>query len=150
MIERFEGESGKRLLAEALADQGIVNGNRKIAADLHEVALLRELDSGDGLITQDAEDNDIFFIISGSLTIEANGRPVATRCAGTHVGEMALIDRKARRSATVVAAEKTVVARVSEPDFSRVADDYPDLWRRIAVELCDRLRNRNRMIRRPN
>lgn len=150
MIERFEGEDGKRLLAEALADQGIVNGDKKVAAGLLEVAQLRELETSDVLITQDAEDNDIFFVISGSLTVEANGRPVATRNAGTHVGEMALIDRKARRSATVLAAETTVVAQVAEPDFSRLADANPELWRRIAVELCDRLRNRNRLIRRPN
>lgn len=150
MIERFEGDRGRHLLAEALVDQGIVNGSVELATKLLEVAQLREIDSGNILITQDAEDNDIFFVISGSLTIEANGRSVATRCAGTHVGEMALIDRKARRSATVVAAEKTVVAQITEQDFSRVADENPDLWRRIAVELCDRLRNRNRLIRRPN
>ena len=150
MIERFEGEDGKRLLVEVFADQGIVNGDKKVAAGLLEVAQLQELKRGDVLITQDAEDNDIYFVVSGSLTVEANGRPVATRNAGTHVGEMALIDRKARRSATVVAAEKTVVAIVTEPQFSVLADANPDLWRRIAVELCDRLRNRNRLIRRPN
>ena len=150
MIKRFEGENGKRLLADVLADQGIVNGDRNVATEILNVAQLRELNSGEVLITQDAEDNDIFFVISGSLTIEANGRPVATRSAGTHVGEMALIDRKARRSATVLAAEKTVVAQVSEPNFSRVADENPELWRRISVELCNRLRNRNRLIRSPN
>ncbi|MCB9924880.1 MAG: nucleotide-binding protein [Planctomycetaceae bacterium] len=150
MIERFEGEDGKRLLAEALTDQRIVNGDKTVVARLLEVSQLRELKTGDILITQDADDNDIYFVISGSLTIEANGRPVATRNAGTHVGEMALIDRKARRSATVLAAEKTVVARVTEAQFSSLADDNPDLWRRIAVELCDRLRSRNRLIRRPN
>ncbi|MCB9941957.1 MAG: nucleotide-binding protein [Planctomycetaceae bacterium] len=150
MIERFEGEDGKRLLPETFADQGIVNGDKKIAAGLLEVAQLRELKAGDVLITQDAEDNDIFLVISGILTVYANGRPYATRKAGTHVGEMALIDRKARRSATVLAAEKTVVAQVTEPAFSRLADANPELWRRSAVELCDRLRNRNRLIRRPN
>ena len=150
MIERFEGENGKRLLAETFADQGIVNGDKDVAAGLLKVARLQELESGDVLITQDADDNDIYFVISGSLTIKANGRSVATRKAGTHVGEMALIDRKARRSATVVAAEKTVVAKVTEPEFSDVARDRGELWRRIAVELCDRLRNRNRLIRCPN
>ncbi|MCO8125130.1 nucleotide-binding protein [Stieleria sp. TO1_6] len=150
MIERFQGEDGRRLLTEVLCDLGIVNGNETVAAKLTEVAQLHELESGDVLITQDAEDNDIFLIVSGSLTIEVNGRPVATRNAGTHVGEMALIDPKARRSATVLAAERSVVAKVTQPALSRLANDTPDLWRRISVELCDRLRNRNRLIRRPN
>lgn len=150
MIERFDGEDGKRLLAKELADQGIVHGDRAVTAGLVEVAQLRELESGEALIEQDADDNDIFFVISGRLEVEANGRLVATRNAGTHVGEMAVIDAKARRSATVLAAEKTVVARVTEPDFSRLAAAHPELWRRIAVELCGRLRNRNRLIRPPN
>jgi CRP/FNR family cyclic AMP-dependent transcriptional regulator len=150
MIERFESEDGKRLLAGAFADQGIVNGDRTVSDELLKVSQLVELEAGEILITQEAEDNDVFFVISGSLTVEANGRPIATRKAGTHVGEMALIDRKARRSATVVAAEKTVVAKVTEPDFCRLAGTNPELWRRIAVELCDRLRDRNRQIRRPN
>jgi predicted nucleotide-binding protein len=111
---------------------------------------LRELAPGEVLIRQDGDDNDLFFVISGSLNVEANGRVVAVRTAGTHVGEMALIDSKACRCATVRASERTVVANVLEADFSRIADEYPTLWRRIAVELCDRLRNRNRMIFPPN
>lgn len=63
MIERFEGDNGKRLLAEALADQRIVNGDLETAAKLLEVTQLRELDAADVLITQNAEDNDIYFVI---------------------------------------------------------------------------------------
>lgn len=150
MIERFQGESGRRLLAEALADQRIVNGGEDVAKALLDVVQLRELSSDEVLITQDDEDNDICFVLSGSMKVEANGRVVAFRAAGTHVGEMALIDRKARRCATVTATEKTVVATVGEADFSRIADENPTLWRRIALELCDRLRNRNRLIFPPN
>lgn len=150
MIERFEGENGIRILAEAMADQGIVHGDASIADELTAVSHLQELDRNDVLIIQDRDDNDIYFVISGALEVEANGCRVAERRAGTHVGEMALIDRKARRCATVTAIEKSVVARVKEEDFSRIADQHPSLWRRIAVELCDRLCNRNRMLRWPN
>ena len=52
MIERFEGVTGKRLLAEALADQRIVHGNVDIANELLDVAQLRELETGDVLITR--------------------------------------------------------------------------------------------------
>lgn len=150
MIERFDGESGKRNLLCAMNEQVIVHGNEAVAGQLVAVSQLQELDAGDVLIAQDGEDNHISFIISGSVEIRVNRRVVAVRAAGTHVGEMALIDKKARRCADVVASEKTVLARVEEGDFSRIADDNPFLWRRIAVELCDRLRNRNRMVRWPN
>lgn len=150
MKERFEGDAGRHLLADALADQVIVHGDHAVAEEFLRVSELKELQAGDILISQDCEKNDIYFIVSGSLNIEANGRLVAIRKAGTHVGEMALIDSKARRCATVKAVEKSVVVKVTEPDFSRIAAVFPDLWRRIAVELCGRLRNRNQMLRWPN
>ncbi|WP_044302653.1 TIR domain-containing protein [Rhodopirellula sallentina] len=150
MIERFSGDDCKRHLIAELRKQTVVLGCEAFAGALANVSHLRELQKGDILITQGGEDTDMYFVITGSLAIQANGRTVATRSAGTHVGEMALIDRQAVRSATVLAAEKTVVAMVSEPDFSQVANGNPELWRRIAIELCDRLRNRNRFIRRPN
>jgi len=150
MKERFESDAGRPLLLAELANQTIVHGSEPLASELLQVSELRELAMNEVLISQDGEENDIYFIISGSVNVEANGRLVAVRQARMHVGEMALIDSKSRRCATVKAAEKTVVAKVQQSDFSRIAASYPDLWRRIAVELCDRLRNRNRMIRCPN
>ena len=40
-------------------------------------------------MTQGGQDNDIYFIISGSVRITVNSREVATRRADEHVGEMA-------------------------------------------------------------
>ena len=37
----------------------------------------------------------------------------------------------------------SVVARIAEPDFSAIADRYPRVWRRIALELASRLRGGN-------
>jgi CRP-like cAMP-binding protein len=143
MIERFQGVEGKRRLRDALLNQVLVKGEPSIADHLIEVATLSEVPTEEVLISQDGEDTDLFFILSGKVRIEANGRLVAVRHSGTHVGEMALIDYKARRSASVIAEETTVVAKVTEPEFTRIADESPVLWRRIAIELCDRLRNRH-------
>lgn len=101
MIERFDGEDGKRRFKGELLNQTIVLGNDKLAEAIAEVSELEELNEGDVLIKQGGEDTDIFFIVTGGFAIEANGRLVAERKAGTHVGEMALIDTKAVRSATV-------------------------------------------------
>lgn len=65
---------------------------------------------------------------------------------GAHVGEMALIDPTARRSATVLAVEYSLVLKSSEAHFSTVANANPKLWRRIAVELARRLTDRNKFI----
>lgn len=150
MRERFQGSGGKQLLLAALANQSIVHGSDEIASELCRCSKLLELKQGEVLISQDGEENEIFFVISGCVHVVINGRLQAVRHAGTHVGEMSVIDSKARRCATVKAAELTVVAKVSQSAFVRIADKHPVLWRRIAVELCNRLRARNSSVRHRN
>ena len=77
-----------------------------------------------------------------SVSVAPSNRDDTVRCAPAYVGEMATIDPSARRFATVRAKEPTVVARVAEPDFSRIANAHPFVWRHLAIELGDRLRQR--------
>lgn len=150
MIERFQEEDGRRKLLEAILLQKCVHGASEMAGDLVEAVSLSELRAGDTLITQGAEDTDMFFLLTGHVDVMVNGRLVARRVAGEHVGEMALIDPRSRRSASVVARETTVVARVTETDLTRVAARHPTLWRYFALELANRLRERNQWHRPPN
>ena len=63
---------------------------------------------------------------------------------------MAVIDSSAPRSASVVAAERSIVAKISEQEFIRLANAYPKLWRSLAIELCQRLIERRKFHREPN
>ena len=78
-----------------------------MARELADVAEVRELFPGEILIEQKSADNDFFFILSGTCRIFVNGREVAIRHAGQHVGEMVIIDPSLRRTATVIASEQT-------------------------------------------
>ena len=60
------------------------------------------------------------------------------------MGEIGLLDTTAVRSATVRALDDTVLARVSEADFTKIATQNPLLWRRIALGLAKRLKERNK------
>ncbi len=150
MLERFQGSEGSRLLAEAVSRQALVGGDLKLAQKLAAEVQLSERDAGATLIEQSAADNDLHFIIAGRVSVRVNGREVAIRHAGQHVGEMALIDPSARRCATVVARERILVATLSEPTFSKIASQFSEAWRRLAMELCDRLRQRDRFLLPPN
>ena len=150
MISRFCGKGGRNRLISALRKQIVVHDNETLSMELADQAELIQLESDETLIAQDNVDNEIYFILSGRLSIIANGREVAIRNSGQHVGEMALIDPSARRSASVVAIEQTVVAKISESTFSSLADRYPRIWQLIAEELCERLRQRNRLVASPN
>lgn len=147
MIERFRNVSGRRLLVEAFRSQPIVEGNIQVAEALADNAELVEYAPGGRLLLEGGSDNHIVFILTGAVSILVSDRVVNTRRAGQHVGEMALIDPRAPRSATVIAQEHIVVASVPEVAFAAVADQHSRLWRLLAVELAARLRQRNQYVR---
>jgi predicted nucleotide-binding protein len=143
MINYFQGEDGKKRLIDAICKQQIVCENEDLATKIANIGEIREYVKGETLILHFGTDCDIYFIIAGTVDIIVNQRVVASRSSGWHVGEMALIDPSALRSADVVATEPIVACVVNETDFTKLADEMPYLWRRIAIELADRLRQRN-------
>jgi CRP/FNR family transcriptional regulator, cyclic AMP receptor protein len=146
MSDRFVGPDGRRAVLEAVADQWLVGGHAAIAEELVTAGDVKEHPPDSVLIEQDATDRAILLILSGDVAVLVNGREVARRTARQHVGEMALADLRSRRCARVVARSAVSVLRVGEPQFDAVALKYPQLWRRIAVELSERLRQRNTLV----
>ena len=149
-IPDFSGRAGKRRLLEALKSQTLIHGSEELARQMLECGELLHHKRNGILTHQGGQENDIFLIISGEVSIRINNRQVAVRASGTHIGEMALTDPLARRSATAIAIEPTVTLRVPEYRFSKIARKHPDLWRRIAIEIAKRLRERSPLIRQPH
>ncbi|MDP2308625.1 MAG: nucleotide-binding protein [Pseudomonadota bacterium] len=147
LLARFlDPEGGRRRLLDLLLRQPVVGNTLALASALAESSQLLSYRTGETLIQDGGADTDIHLILVGETVVEVRGRPVATRVAGQHVGELALIDTSQPRSATVRATKECVIARVPEAAFSAIAEQHPDLWRRLAVELGDRLRQRARAI----
>src|SRR6267378_4883648 len=99
IIRRFTGRYGRQRLVEALSIQPSIAGNRNLATELSNHGKLRDLAPESLLTVQGEADNDLFFVISGEVSVTINGRHIANRQAGHHVGEMSLLDPTARRSA---------------------------------------------------
>lgn len=150
MIDRFQGSSGRAALVTALQRQSLVGHSSKVAEAIADGCTLVEYEVDELIIEQGGDDADIVFILAGDTSIWVNRRRVATRSAGSHVGEMVAIDPTALRSADVVASKKTVVARLAGPRFMTIANDHPVIWRHLSNELADRLRQRERFQHQPN
>ena len=146
MKKRFEGDDGRRLLVEALRDQKMVGGNAALAEELATQGGLLDLAPQAVLIEQGADDNTVYLILSGSLVVLVNGKPIATRVPGDHVGEMAAIQPTQRRSATVIASEPSTVLRLTEPQLAAIGRAFPEIYRSFAKELARRLMQRNFLI----
>ncbi len=146
MINRFRDTENRDRLISALRKQTILHDHETLSKELADKVKLLQFESKEVLIVQDGADDDIYFILAGRLSIVVNRQEVAIRNSGEHVGEMALIDPSAKRSASVIAIEQTVVAKISEEDFCPLANKYPRVWQLIATELAKRLQQRNRLV----
>ena len=89
----------------------------------------------------------MIFILAGDFFVIVGRQVIARRTAGHYVGEIALVDPDAPRSATVTSGSDAVIARISEPEFSALADRFPGLWRRLGRELAARLCRATRQCR---
>ena len=143
-VGKFRGRGAKLRLLAAISEQFIVGHDAVVAAKLLKKISVKEYTAAQLLMEQGGEDTHLVLILAGSVQVLLNGRIMATRMPGQHVGEMSLIDSFARRSATVKALEATTVAEISEHDFNKLADRHPALWRRVALSLGERLRERSK------
>ena len=128
MKDRFLN-SGRPLLVDALRRQPLVEFNADLAEALADAGQLTEFAAGDTLVTQGGHDSHVLFLLIGEVDVNVNGRLVATRVAGTTIGEMALVSPTARRSATVTARKPSLALMVEQPAFQNVASRHPQVWR---------------------
>lgn len=145
LIKRFSGDEGRPNLIEALILQPIVAGDSELAAAIAGKAELIEVPAGRKLITQGADDNDLYLILTGSFDVIVNGRKVAVRGRGDHVGEMVFVEPTQVRSADVIAGTDGLVAKLSYSSASAIAEQYPKIYKAIAKILSRRLLERNKM-----
>ena len=150
MKQRFEGESGHRLLVETLQKQNIVEHDEALATALAASGELVTFAPNEEILIQDDGDNSVLFVLSGEANVFINDRFVGRREEGTCIGEMAAIDAAARRSATIRAKSEVVALKVSEPKFREVIDAHPKMYRPLVQLLAYRLRQRSEFYQPPN
>ncbi|MGQ0750940.1 MAG: cyclic nucleotide-binding domain-containing protein [Betaproteobacteria bacterium] len=144
MIEQFQGKDGKTALMDALRRQFLVDGSNAIAESIAADMLLREYYQNEALFQQGERGSDLYFILAGSVSIQVDGAEVATVKSGMHVGEIGMLEPSKGRTASVVARDTIVAALVPQRGFDEMARAYPDLWRRLALELAHRLASTHR------
>lgn len=143
MLERYQGDAGRRLRVEAALESKLAKGNKALAEAIADQAALRAFKVGEALIEQGGDDNQVYVLIAGACDVIVNGKTVNRRTAGDHLGEMAAIQPAQLRSATLIATEPGLAFELSEPVFAQLAAEHPDMYRVIAKELARRLLQRN-------
>jgi CRP/FNR family cyclic AMP-dependent transcriptional regulator len=146
MLSRFNGPNNRDILVATILEQRLVAGDRALAERIADIGELRQVEPGTAIIEQDGEDQDVFLLLTGSFQAVVNGRVVANRAAGNHVGEMAAIQPTQRRSASMIASERSVILKLTEPQFCELIEAFPNIMRSLAKELARRLEQRNTLV----
>lgn len=139
MLESYQGKEGQAALLNVLRRQFLVDGNSEIAKVLALATQVKEFAPGAVLFTEGERGGELFFIIAGQVSVRKREREIATIGAGMHTGEIGLLEPFKGRSASVVAIDAVVVAKISLQKFTEIAESHPNLWRRMALELAHRL-----------
>ena len=142
-MNKFKGPEGRQRLVEELLKQSILRDDKEAATVIAEKCTLAEYSARSSIFREGDASHYMLLILGGRVSVVVHGHEVAQRVAGQHVGEMALIDSSAPRSASIVAIEDTMTASISEPDFTRLAEHDPKLWRLLALELAEVVRLQN-------
>ena len=95
-----------------------------------------ERPAGEVLVKEDALSFEFLMILEGQAKAEQCGRLLGRLSQNDFFGEVSLIAH--RPSPATVTAETTVRLLVVEPRyFEGLLERVPDLWKEIAIALCD-------------
>ena len=112
----------------------------------------RSFRAGDLIIQAGSEAREMFFLASGSVSVnvtlpDGGQRRLATFAPGMSFGEMAMIDR-APRSAIILADTDVVCDELAREDFERLGETHPlakiKLFSNLCIDLSNKLRKANR------
>jgi serine/threonine protein phosphatase PrpC len=107
------------------------------------VTEVREFAPGQEIIKEGTPGEEMFIVLRGKIRLHKNGAYITTLAAGSHMGEMALVDR-GPRSVSAVAEERSRVLTLRRREFYQIIRKDPSLsvkllWSFTQV-LADRLR----------
>jgi NTE family protein len=107
-----------------------------LAGELETQALKR----GDVLVRQGDAANALYIVLSGRFAVMIEGRrePVTEIGPDQPIGEIAFLTG-GKRTATVTAMRDSLVLRLGRPEFERLSDKSPGIWRTLTCTLSQRL-----------
>jgi cAMP-dependent protein kinase regulator len=100
-------------------------------AHVARVAVRVREPAGEMLIKEGEPGNEFLIVLEGQVDIIRGDRVVTTLGPGAYVGEVALLDERAHRTAKVMARTPVAIAFISRHAFSRLLTKQPELARQI-------------------
>jgi CRP-like cAMP-binding protein len=138
----------RSLLADWIAYQGLENRIGHVLCSLYIVEdvkhdpEIRQYESGQVIIREDEDPDEIYEMIQGNASVTHKGFPLATIKTGEVFGELSFFTGL-RRTATVTAQEPCLVQVIDQKQFLRIMKYRPALVDGMLRTLCQRLVSAN-------
>ena len=100
----------------------------------------KDYPAGKTIFAQGDPSDVMYVVLEGDLDLLRGGQSLGTVSAGAIVGEMALIDKNAPRSATIIAKTDCRLAPIDEKRFEWMVAQTPSFALHVMRVLVDRLR----------
>jgi CRP-like cAMP-binding protein len=97
-----------------------------------------ELPAGTALAREGTTGREFFMLFDGEVEVIRADRLVATRGPGSHLGEIALLERRPR-TATLVAKTQLLIAVASRGEFTSLLQLVPEISERLQASMNQRL-----------
>ena len=123
----------------ALESAGLVGLAEAETRDFANALEACSFEAGEILIREGETDDSLYILTSGRARVEAQGKVLNHLGAGETAGELALLTGDPR-SATVIAVEPTMCAKLSRQEFERLAGVHPEAAERMREVMRRRLR----------
>jgi CRP-like cAMP-binding protein len=97
---------------------------------------------GRALVKEGTIGRELYLIVSGTASVQRNGRQVAVLGPGQHFGELSLLDRRPR-NATVVSKTPMELLVIGQRQFNGLLDTIPTLSRKLIAAMAGRMREQD-------
>jgi serine phosphatase RsbU (regulator of sigma subunit) len=119
--------------------------------DLERTLSQVELPAGTQVFREGEPGECFYILLEGEVEIvKAHGlegaRRLAVRGPGEFVGEMGLLVKDGLRTATVISLTPVHLLKITQADFNRLLQQWPDLAREMLAELSFRLRETDNLL----
>ncbi len=142
-LQGFTGSDGQDRIRNTLLQNQAIRGDEEIVKRLMASGQIVTFRKGERIIEQNAQGDDVYFLLTGEAYILLGKRKITMRSAPDQVGEMSAIEPGRKRSATVSVKSQTALAlQVGGDFFRRLCGEFPDFLHGLHVAMASRQRER--------
>jgi membrane protein len=100
---------------------------------------LRLCAEGETIFREGAAGSEMYYVVSGRVKIEKNGKPVREYGPGEYFGEMAMLLDESRTASATGSAPETNLIAISRSNFDTLLRDNPSIVTGVLKEMARRL-----------